>query len=106
MTEPPRTIWAYSYQLVPPQPADRLKRLKAMLDKEHIAARQRQGTWEGRLVADERIADILVLSDSPDLDLEVNRRIEATLKALDVDFALTVPMAVADDGPGDAAPKD
>ena len=106
MTDPPRTIWAYRYQLVPPQPPDRLKRVKAMLDKEHIAARQRQGTWEGRLVADDRIADLLVLSDSPDLDLDVNRRIEAALKALDVGFSLTVPMAVPSDPPGDPAPKD
>lgn len=105
MNTPPRIIWAYTYQLVPSQPVEKLRELKALLEREHTAARAREGTWEGRLVVDERIAHILVLSDSPELDLESNRRIEQALRAINAGFALTVPMAVPTDPPADVAPK-
>lgn len=100
MSDTPRMIWAYTYRLVPPQSADRLRKVKALLEHEHREATRRAGTWEGRLVTDERISHILVLSDSPDLDHEVNQRLERELQAIDADFAVTVPLAVSG-GPGD-----
>ncbi len=102
MSLPPRPIWAYSYSLVPPQSADRLRRVKALLEKEKRAAVGRAGLWEGRLVVDERVSHILVLSDTPDLDHAVNKRLEAELRAIDAEFAVTVPLAV-DDGAVDDA---
>lgn len=106
MTIPPRLLWAYTYALLPPQPADRLKSLRALLAREHAAATRRSGVWEGRLVADERISHILVLSDTPELTMEANERVEGELKSLDAGFELTVPMAVLPDAPGAVAPKD
>lgn len=91
MSTPPRAIWAYTYRLTPPQSAERLRKVKAMLAKEHREAVARDGMWEGRMVVDERVANILVLSDSPDLDREVNRRLEAELRAIDSGFAVTLP---------------
>ncbi|MEX2182644.1 MAG: hypothetical protein WD771_11430 [Gemmatimonadaceae bacterium] len=99
-------IWAYTYRIEPPQPAAKLRGIKALLDREHVAAKRRAGTWEGRMVADERVSNILVLADTPDLDLEANRRLETALRALDAAYELTVPMVVSDDRPEDVAPKD
>ena len=103
MPPPTPLIWAYTYRLVPPQPAERLKSVRALLDREHAVAGQRDGTWEGRLVVDERISHILVLSDSPDLELEANRKLEAQLRSLDADYVLTVPMPLVDQLPEPAA---
>jgi hypothetical protein len=103
MTPLPPLIWAYSYRLVPPQPAEILRKVKTLLDREHRDATKRDATWEGRFVVDERIAHILVLSDSPDLDLAVNHRIEAALRAIDAGYAVTVPLAVVADPAVDAA---
>lgn len=107
MSLPPRVIWAYTYRLTPPQSASRLRKVKAMLVEEHREAVLREGTFEGRMVVDERVAHILVLSDSPDLDRDVNKRLEAELRAIDSGFAVTVPFAVDGDGPHpDAAAVD
>lgn len=105
MTRPPRLLWAYTYRLMPPQPASRLKAVRALLDRAHTDATAEASTWEGRLVVDERISHILVLCESPDLDLAVNQGIEGQLRALDATFALTVPMPIVDD-PVHAPPAD
>lgn len=99
MTPPTRTLWAYTYRLDPPQSVLSLKAVRALLEREHTAAHDREGTWEGRLVVDDRISHILVLSDSPELDGDVNRRLETELRALDGGFALTVPMAISGETP-------
>ena len=106
MTVPPRLVWAYTYALVPPQPRGRLRGIKALLEQVHRAAAQREMTWESRLVVDERVSHILVLSESPDVDLEVNRRVEAVLRTLGAGFELTVPMAVEKSPPVGVTPKD
>lgn len=111
MTPSTRTLWAYTYRLDPPQTVTRLKAVRALLEREHTAALARTGTWEGRLVVDDRISHILVLSDSPQLDGDVNRRLETELRALEASFALTVPMAIggelpAEPGPAPLPPKD
>jgi len=99
MTTTKPVIWAYTYKLDPPQSAERLNGIKELLDRESAAARKRAATWEARLVVDERISHILVLSDSPDLSSEANRRLEIELKALQAAYSLTVPMAVGDEAP-------
>lgn len=99
-------IWAYTYRIEPAQSASRLKGIKALLAREHHAAKQREGTWEARLVADDRVSDILVLADSPDLSLEANRRLETALRAINATFELTVPMVVAAGSPADLPPTD
>jgi hypothetical protein len=92
-----KPAWAYAYQIVPPQPEDRLHAVKLMLDHEGAQAKVREQTWEGRFVVEQQVTHILVVSDSPDLDLDVNQRLEAELRGLEVGFALTVPMAVTEE---------
>lgn len=99
MSPPRPAIWAYTYKIDPPQSAARLKSIKDLLDREGATARDRAGTWEGRLVVDERISHILVLSDTPELDGESNQRLEHELKPLATRFSLTVPMAVETEAP-------
>src|ERR1044072_7930981 len=94
-----KTKWAYDYRIVPAQPEDRLRTIRALLDQEHSDARRRARTWEGRLVFEEQVTHILVVSDSPDQDREVNRRLGLALNELRAEFLLTAPMAVATDAP-------
>jgi hypothetical protein len=89
-------LWAYTYRFIPPLRPERLAALRALLARVHRAAKGRDGVWEGRMVADDRISHLLVLSDSADLDDDTNRRIAAALQALDAAFAVTVPLAVGD----------
>jgi hypothetical protein len=95
--EQPRPSWAYAYQIVPPQPEDRLRAVKALLDHERAQARREERTWEGRLILEQQVTHILVVTDNPDQEMDVNRRLEAELRGAQAAFALTVPMAVADE---------
>ena len=95
----PKTIWAYAYEIVPPQPEDRLRAIKALLDDEHSAARRAARTWAGSVVLEQQMTHILVVSDSPEQNHEVNARLEAELKELKAGFSLTAPMAVDDPAP-------
>lgn len=92
-------MWAYAYQIDPPQTQDRLDAIKALLDQEQQDARRSARTWQSRLVAEEHVTHILVVSDSPAQDLEVNRRVEGALRALEMGFSLTTPMPVEDEPP-------
>jgi hypothetical protein len=93
----PKKIWAYAYQIVPSQPEERLASIKALLEHEHTDATHTARTWEGRFVHEEQITHILVVADSPDQNLEVNRRLSAELSALHAGFSVTVPMAVTEE---------
>ena len=106
MTSERATIWAYAYRLSPPLPPAKLRQLKELLEREHAAARERDGTWEARFVTDERVEHILVLTDSPDLDRDANKHIEEALQELDAGYSLTVPLAVDDGGADSSARKD
>ena len=85
----PKPIWAYAYQLSPPQLADRLRSIQPLLDDEQIDARRSGRTWTGRVVPEERITHILVVSDSPEQDHEGNRRLESELKELKARFSIS-----------------
>ncbi|HXM38658.1 MAG TPA: hypothetical protein VN908_08375 [Gemmatimonadales bacterium] len=93
----PKTIWAYAYQILPPQPAERLGTIQTLLDHEHADAKRGARTWTGRVVLEEQITHIMVVSDSPEQHRDVNRRLEAELQELQAGFAMTAPMAVEDD---------
>lgn len=92
----PRTVWAYAYQIVPPQPEHRLHALRSLLDHERAQAQLAAHTWEGRFVHEQQVTHILVVSDSPELALEANQRVEAELRRLKAGFAVTAPLAVDD----------
>lgn len=93
-SQPPNTIWAYAYQILPPQAEDRLHTVKALLDQENVAAQRAARVWTGRIVVEPQITHILVVSDSAEQNREVNLRLEAALKELDAGFSLTTPLAV------------
>ena len=106
MSEKPAVIWAYAYRLEPPQKASRLKAVKALLAREHELAKERSGTWEGRLVDDDRVSHILVLSDTPDLTGDSNKQLELALQSINARFILTVPMVVPVERVEDIPPED
>src|SRR3989338_8996954 len=93
----PKTLWAYAYEILPPKGAGQLNAIRTLIEKEHEEAQRVGRTWTGRLVCEQRITHILVVSDSPDQSGEVNRRLEGWLKQLNAEFSLTAPMALADD---------
>jgi hypothetical protein len=97
MIPAPKLIWAYTYRISPPQSVTRLRRLRALLLTEQ-APRASAETWEGRLVMEDHVPHILVLSSSPDLTRAVNQRIEAELTRMGAGFTVTVPLAIRTDG--------
>jgi crotonobetainyl-CoA:carnitine CoA-transferase CaiB-like acyl-CoA transferase len=96
-TQTPTMVWAYAYQILPPQPAARLHSIKTLLDHAHTEARRDARTWTGRVVVEDQVTHILIVSDSPEQNHEVNRRLEAKLQELNAGFSITVPVAVAED---------
>ena len=94
----PKTLWAYAYELVPPQGEEQLNAIRTLLEKEHSEAQRAARTWTGKLVSEPQVTHILVVSDSPDQSREVNGRLEGRLKQLKAGYSVTVPMALTDDG--------
>jgi len=98
-----KPIWTYGYQIVPPQPEGRLATIPPLLDQQHTGAKRTGRTWAGRMVLEQLVTHILVVTDDPALTDSINRQLGAELERLDVKFQLTVPMAVAAPG-GDGLP--
>lgn len=92
--EPGKTRWAYAYEIVPAQPDDLLRSIEALLDGEHADAIEGARTWGSRIVVEPGVTNILVVSDTPRQDLEINRRLEAALRKLGAEFSVTAPLAV------------
>jgi hypothetical protein len=92
-----KTLWAYAYEIVPPQAEDQLNAIRTLLEKEHVDAGQGARTWTGKLISEQRVTHLLVVSDSPDQSREVNRRLEGRLTQLRAGFSVTVPMPLADE---------
>jgi len=96
-TPPAKPVWAYAYQILPPQAEDRLHTIKTLLDKENADAQRTARTWAGRVVVEQQVTHILVVSDSPEQNHAVNHRLEAQLNDLNAGFSITVPIAVVDE---------
>jgi hypothetical protein len=90
-------LWAYAYQLLPPRATARMNTIIELVDQENADALRNARAWTARLVAEPQVTHVLVLSDSPALDRDMNRRLEARLRELDVRFTVTLPLRV--DGP-------
>jgi hypothetical protein len=88
----PRAIWAYAYQIVPPQTRSRLRAVGAILDQEHATAQHGSRTWAGRLIVGAQVTRILIVSDNLELSHEANQRLEAELRLLKVVFSATEPV--------------
>jgi hypothetical protein len=87
-------LWAYAYQLLAPRATDRMSTILELVDRENADALRNARAWTARLVAEHQVTHVLVLSDSPELDRDMNRRLEARLRELDVRFTVTLPMRV------------
>ena len=98
----PKVIWAYAYEMVPSQSEDRMRSIQALLDQARSDARDSARTWEGRLVHEQRVTHILVVSDSPDEDGEFNQRLEAGMREVEVAFARTASLAAVEQPHGAA----
>ena len=98
-----RSLWAYAYMIVPPQPEAQLGRVRTIVDHEHSAALGGARVWAGRLVLESLLTYILIVSDSPEKDLGINHQLEAELANLNAEFVVTEPMAIRD-YPEGAAP--
>lgn len=85
----PTGLWAYAYQIVPPQPKGRLDTVQGLLDHEHEAARTEARTWTGRLVLERQVTRILIVTDTPDQERDVNLELAGELHRLEVTFSLT-----------------
>jgi len=91
---PGQPIWAYAYQILPPQPAARLHAIEKLLDGAHRDAQRAARTWTGKVVLEERITHILIVSDSPEQNHEINQTLEAGRRDIDAGFSATVPLSV------------
>ena len=92
--EPRKTRWVYAYEIIPAQPLELLRSLEALLAGEHADAINAARTWGSRIIVEPQATRILVVSDSPRQDLEINRRIEAALTELGAPFSVTAPLAM------------
>lgn len=87
-----KPLWAYAFQMNPPQEEDRMERIRMLLDVENDEARLGPGKWVARMIVEPQVTHVLVVSDSPELNRKLNTRLEASLKDMDVRFYVTVPM--------------
>jgi len=90
-----RSLWAYAYRIVPPQPSRRLGPIRSLLKDETAAARGSVRTWSGRLVLERRATHILIVSDTSGRNHSINRLLEAELERLEAAFTVTEPLVVA-----------
>lgn len=90
----PNPLWVYAYAIVPPQPSKRLDRIRALLEGENLSALGGPGAWAGRLILEQQAVHILIVSDTPVRDREINWKLEAELERLHASFSVTEPLAI------------
>jgi hypothetical protein len=95
-------LWAYSYQIIPPLPSNRLGTIRARLRDETAAARTAARRWSGRVVLEPDATHILIVSDVVGRHHPINLRLEAELLRLATIFSVTEPLAV--ENPADDVP--
>jgi hypothetical protein len=87
-------MWAYGYAFVPPISRHRIGPMEALLADGHEKARLAALTWEGRLINGDDITHLLVVSDRPDQDLEINHLLEAEMDRLGAPFTITPALSI------------
>jgi len=89
-----RQLWAYAYRVVPPPPRDGLGHIRKLLDSENASAFQQARAWAAQLILEQQSTQILVVSDTPAQNGDVNQRLESELERLEADYRLTDPIAI------------
>ena len=88
------TRWVYAYQLDPPQPEPKFKKINALVRQAQTAAKRGGHLWSGRIVVETLVTHLLIVTDDPQQAPGVNRAIETELKQHAMGFALTGPAAL------------
>jgi len=97
------TLWVSGYEMIPPNADHRMAAIRELIDRENDDAERGGRTWTARLVMEKQVTHVLIVSGTPGMDLEINRKLEAELRELGVGFHVTVPMSVGDEAePGEA----
>jgi hypothetical protein len=91
-----KALWAYGYEMVAPHPDGRMADIRGVLARQNAEAALEGRTWTARLVTT-RLIHVLIVSESPAQDLEINRTLEAELTQLGVQYLVTAPMQVSDE---------
>src|ERR1041385_5321814 len=90
-----RNLWAYAYQIVPPQPFTRLGAIRAILKDAGAAGRAGAPPRAGGARREPRPPHFLMVSAAPGRNLSIDPRLEAELARLDARFSVTGPLPVA-----------
>lgn len=94
-------MWAYAYQILPPQSRASLRTIRTLMDHEHATARAAMRLWTGRIVCGRGLTQILIVTDNLQLDHGINLRLETELGNLKVEFSISEPVLL----PGNAAAR-
>ena len=92
-------MWAYAYEIVPPQSKRRLDAIRDLLNHAQAAARNEGRTWASRLVLERRATRILIVSDRPDQERGVENTLAAQLERQQMPFTRTTPMEILPEPP-------
>ena len=68
--------------------------ISEVLSRAHREAKLNASTWTGRLVAEDVITHILVVSDDHAFDQEISAQLEAELARIRAEFIRTLPLTV------------
>lgn len=98
-----RSLWAYGYEMVAPHPDDRVAKIRDLLERQNVEAAREGRTWTARLVA-RRVMHVLIVSKGPEMDVDINRKLEAELTELGFRYLMTVPMRLSDETGAGAEP--
>jgi hypothetical protein len=91
-----KALWAYGYEMLAPHHDGRIADIRGLLDRQNAAAVRDGRRWTARLVTT-RLVHVLIVSESPELDLDINRTLETELARLGVQYLMTSPMRVSDE---------
>ncbi|HET9439398.1 MAG TPA: hypothetical protein VFO52_04480 [Longimicrobiales bacterium] len=91
-----RTLWAYGYEMIAQHAEDRMAEIRDLLNRQNAEAARDGRKWTARLVA-RRVMHVMIVSTSPELDLDINRKLETELTALGVQYLTTAPMRVSEE---------
>lgn len=90
-------MWAYTYQIVPPQSKRCLDPIRDLLYHEQAAARNAGRIWASRLVEERRATRILIVTDRPDRERGIEDTLAAELQRRHMPFTRTEPMEILDE---------
>lgn len=91
-----KTLWVYGYEMIPPHQKHGMKVIRGLLNEENSLAEKENRSWTARLVTEQRVTHVLIVASSPEVDKDINHRIESKLKELGFRFQLSIPMPVPD----------